>query len=100
MNYFNEKREKIKLNTVNKLVKDRLLQQVDRMEETVNGLDPVTAEKYVDTLRIIDAIREWQAYVSVLNECAYSDSMLENALKRLTKVAETVPGAENTEVEI
>lgn len=90
MNYFDEKREKTKAVTVSELVKERLLQQIDRQEETVKTLENTTAEKYVDTLRIIDLLREWQSYVAVLPECAHSDAILEKAEQLLKEAADRI----------
>lgn len=37
---------------------------------------------------VIQSLKEWSEYVNALNECAYSDSMLEQALDKLKKVYE------------
>ena len=89
MDYFEEKKEAISGFESSDVVKNALIASVERDRRIVENIEnPVTAEKYVDVLRLIDMLREWQSYVGVLNECAYSDSMLENARKLLIEVAD------------
>ena len=90
MSYFEEKRMRIQKYAVSDIVKNRLLDKINKEETLVGTLNPTTAEKYVNTLRVIDILNEWEAYVTSLNECAYSDSMLENAARLITETAANI----------
>lgn len=47
-----------------------------------------TKERVESIQSVIQALQSWVKYVTELNECAYSDRILEGALEKLKKISE------------
>jgi hypothetical protein len=51
----------------------------------------ISVSRVEEVRKIVDSLNAWINYVETLNECAYSDSILEKAYRALEKIYDEMP---------
>ena len=93
MKYFEKRLNDVEGYSLSKYAKETLIHNIKKKERLYHELykrDRATAKRYLASLEAIDMLRKWQAYITDLNECAYSDDMLRLVAEKTAKIYESI----------